>query len=178
MEPVFFIGKQVQLRAVEPEDLEVMYEMENDPMAWDVSNYTVPYSRYALRQYIESSQCDMFADRQVRLMIVRREDGMIVGTIDITDFMPMHMRGEVGIAVRRQFQRHGYASEALELLCDYAFRFLSLKQLIVHVAVDNTSSLRLFERGGFERCGVLRQWWRMGDEFKDVVLMQRLRQER
>ena len=67
----FFTGMQVHLRAMEPEDLEVLYQMENDPSTWDVSNFSVPYSKYVLKQYIENSQCDMFADKQLRLMIVR-----------------------------------------------------------------------------------------------------------
>lgn len=60
---------------------------------WDISNFTVPYSRYVLRQYIEGSQCDVFADKQLRLMIVRKSDHCILGTIDITDFVPLHSRG-------------------------------------------------------------------------------------
>ena len=104
---------------MEPEDLEIMYAMENDPQMWDVTNFSVPYSKYVLRQYMENSQCDMFADRQLRMMIVRREDDAVVGTIDITDFAPMHSRGEVGIALRKEYQGNGYASDALRLLCDY-----------------------------------------------------------
>lgn len=107
MKPVFFQGELVRLRAMEPEDLEVLYRMENDPETWDVSNFTVPYSKYVLKQYMEDSQSDMFADRQLRLMIVRCEDGQVVGTVDVTDFVPMHRRGEIGIAIRKIFQGKG-----------------------------------------------------------------------
>ena len=58
MKQSFLINDRIYLRAVEPEDMDVMYEMENDPSMWDISNFTVPYSRYVLRQYIEGSQCD------------------------------------------------------------------------------------------------------------------------
>lgn len=85
MKPSYFVSERVRLRAMEPEDLEIMYAMENDPQTWDVTNFSVPYSKYVLRQYMENSQCDMFADRQLRMMIVRREDDAVVGTIDITD---------------------------------------------------------------------------------------------
>lgn len=83
--------------------------------------------------------------------------------------------GEVGIAVRKEYQGNGYASDALKLLCDYAFGFLFLKQLIVHVAADNEVSLRLFGSCGFVQCGLLKEWWFTGGKFKDVVLMQRIR---
>ena len=74
MNKSYFCSERVRLRAMEPEDLEVMYAMENDSQTWDVTNFTVPYSRFVLKQYIENSECDMFADRQLRMMIVRAED--------------------------------------------------------------------------------------------------------
>jgi len=194
MKPSYFVSERIRLRAMEPEDLETMYAMENDPQTWDVTNFSVPYSKYVLKQYMENSQCDMFADRQLRMMIVRCEDNAVVGTIDITDFAPMHSRGEVGIGytefknldgtpeigidLAEKYQGKGYASDALRLLCDYAFGFLFLKQLIVHVAADNEVSLRLFGSLGFVRCGLLKEWWFVGGKFKDVILMQRIRPEK
>lgn len=52
MRQSFLMNDRIYLRAVEPEDMDIMYEMENDPSMWDISNFTVPYSRYVLRQYI------------------------------------------------------------------------------------------------------------------------------
>lgn len=171
----YFIGKQVRLRAMEPEDLEVLYVMENDSQTWDVTNFSVPYSRYVLKQYMENSQCDMFADRQLRMMVVRCEDDVVVGTIDITDFAPLHSRGEVGIAIRREYRGKGYAKEALELLCEYTLGFLYMKQLTVHIATDNEASIQLFKSCGFVSCGVIKEWWCVGGCFKDVILLQRIR---
>ncbi|MCD8182446.1 MAG: GNAT family N-acetyltransferase [Bacteroides sp.] len=175
MKPSYFINERIRLRAIEPEDLEVIYTMENDSQTWDVTNFTVPYSKFVLKQYIENSQCDVFADRQLRMMIVRREDDAVIGTVDITDYATMHQRGEVGIVVRREYQGNGYAADALKLLCEYVFGFLFMKQLIVHVAADNEASLRLFASCGFVQCGVLKEWWFVGGHYKDVVLMQCLR---
>lgn len=175
MNTPYFISERLHLRAMEPEDLEVMYAMENDSGTWDVTNFSVPYSKFVLRQYIENSQCDMFADRQLRMMIERREDEVVVGTIDITDFAPLHSRGEIGIAIRSEFQGNGYSKEALTLLCDYAFGFLFLRQLTAHIATDNETSIRLFKSCGFRECGLLKEWWCVGGKFKDVLLLQRLR---
>lgn len=175
MNTAYFISERLRLRAMEPEDLEILYAMENDPQTWDVTNFSVPYSKFTLRQYIENSQCDMFADRQLRMMIVRIEDDTVVGTIDITDFSPSHSRGEIGIAIRTEFQGNGFAKEALNLMCEYAFYFLSLKQLTAHVATDNEVSMQLFKSCGFVTCGLLKEWWRVSGKYKDVVLLQRLR---
>lgn len=172
MAQTFLKNDRVYLRAVEPEDLDTMYEMENDPSMWDISSFTVPYSRYVLKQYIESSQNDMYADKQLRLMIVRREDNRTLGTIDITDFVPLHSRGAVGIAVHKNYRRQGYASDALGLLCEYAFKFLFVHQLYAHIAVDNEPSVRLFSSCGFTQCGLLKDWIVTAEGHKDVWLMQ------
>ena len=177
MNKSFLSSERIYLRAVEPEDLTVMYEMENDPSMWDVSCVTVPYSRHVLRQYIEDSQCDMFADKQLRLMIVSKADNAILGTIDLTDFVPLHHRAEVGIALRIQYRKQGYALEALQLLRDYAFRFLQLHQLCAHVASDNEDSIRLFANCGFVQSGLLKDWIRTPEGYKDVALLQLFHQE-
>lgn len=175
MKQSYLINDRIYLRAVEPEDIDVMYEMENDPSMWDISSFTVPYSRYVLRQYIEGSQSDMFADKQLRLMIIRREDNRTIGTIDITDFVPLHSRGAVGIALHADCRGAGYASDALNLLCDYAFDFLQIHQLYAHVATENEASMKLFASCGFAQCGLLKDWLSTSEGYKDAALMQRMK---
>lgn len=175
MKHTYFINDRIRLRAMEPEDLELICEMENDPQQWDISNFNVPYSRYVMKQYMENSQCDVFADKQLRMMIVRLEDGVAVGTIDICDFSPMHSHGEVGIMIRKEFRGSGYAKDALTLLCEYAFDFLYLRQLVAHIATDNEASLKLFGSCGFVQCGLLKDWLFVEGTFKDVALLQCLR---
>lgn len=167
-------NKQLYLRAPEPEDIEMMYHMENDPESWDVSCFTVPYSRYVLKQYIEASQCDLFADKQLRLMMMRKEDNEIVGTIDLTDFVPMHGRAGVGIAVKKEYRREGYASQALDMLVNYTFHFLHLRQLYAYIAVSNEASLNLFQSCKFVQSGILKDWIRLKDGYEDVYIMQRI----
>ena len=91
-----FQGNGIRLRAPEPEDLEVMFRFENATDVWEMSNTTGPYSRFQLKQYIEQTQNDLFADRQLRLMI---ENGnrQVVGIVDLCSFDPLHNRAEVGI---------------------------------------------------------------------------------
>lgn len=172
MSKIYLKNEQIYLRAPEPEDLEVMYDMENDSESWDVSCFTVPYSRYVLKQYIQASQCDIFADKQLRLMVVGRENNQVLGTIDLTDFVPMHGRAGVGIAVKKEFRRQGIARQALEQLVSYSFDFLHLRQLYAYVSVRNEASRQLFSSCGFTQVGVLKDWLRVKDGYEDVFFMQ------
>lgn len=169
-----FKGQKIYLRAMEPSDLDFLYTIENDPSMWDVSSYTSPYSRHTLSQFIENSMSDLYVDRQLRVMICRIEDDKPVGTIDLTDFAPSHRRAGIGIAVHDPYRRNGYASEALSILTDYALYVLHLHSVYAIVTVDNEASIKLFERQGYERRGILHDWVFSQEEYKDGVLLQKM----
>lgn len=161
----------IHLRALEPEDLDMLYQIENNRELWSVGVTNVPYSRYILQEYIATQKGDIYADRQVRLMIEDSE-GECVGIADIINFEPQHMRAEVGIVVIDGKRRQGYALEALRQLQAYAFSTLHLHQLYAYVDVDNEASLMLFKKAGYSRQSVLGDWLYDGRNYHDVVLMQ------
>ena len=170
----FLINNKILLRAVEPEDLDLMYQMENDPESWNISNFTVPYSRAMLREYIKSTQYDIFADKQLRLIIVLREGQKSIGTVDLTDYSPLHNRAEIGIGLMKCYRGYGYASQALELLEEYAFKFLHLHQLMARVEVGNDSCVRLFQSRDYLQTAQLTDWLCRGDVYKNVIIFQKI----
>ena len=173
MKSNYLNNDRIYLRAVEPEDLDIMYEMENDPEMWDVSSFTVPYSKYLLKQYIEGNQNDIYSDKQLRLMINRKSDNQVLGTIDIADFVPLHSRAAVGIAIHGHFRHEGYAKDALMLLCDYVFDFLKIHQLYAHISIENQDSVALFNSCGFMRTGMLIDWLKTKNGYVDAIIMQK-----
>lgn len=162
-----------RLRAPEPEDLGCMLQFENTPSLWEVSNATGPYSRFYLKQYIESNKNDLYSDNQLRLMIESPEKE-VVGIIDIFNFEPFHNRTEVGIVIADHSRRQGIGMLALELLTEYCFNFLGIHQLYAFIDVTNEACRRLFQKGGFEECALLKDWMRTGKTYRDVVMVQRL----
>ncbi len=172
-------GKNIKLRAIEPSDLEVLYEWENDPENWLVSNTRAPFSRHTLRRYIETSHQDIYEARQLRLMIDRNPpvsgEPPTVGIIDLFDFDPLHLRAGVGILIARKGDRmQGLASEALSLLVDFAFDSLHLHQLYCNVPEDNDASLKLFRKMGFREAGRKKDWIRNRLTWLDVFLLQKI----
>lgn len=162
-----------RLRAPEPEDLDCMMQFENTPSLWEVSNATGPYSRFYLKQYIESNKNDLYADNQLRLMIESPEK-KVVGIIDIFNFEPFHNRVEVGIVIADHSRRQGIGLLALELLTKHCFDYLGIHQLYAFIDVTNEACRRLFQKGGFEECALLKNWMRTGKTYRDVVMVQRL----
>lgn len=150
----------IHLRALEPDDLEFLFELENDPRIWAVSDTLAPVSRHALRDYLRHASADFFETRQLRLVICAGPDRRPVGTLDLFQFEPLHQRAGVGITVLAAERRRGYARAALALLLPYARHTLRLHQLYCTVAAGNQASLGLFRAAGFRRIGVRRQWLR------------------
>ncbi len=170
-------GENIKLRAVEPSDLDVLYNWENDPENWIVSNTTVPFSKHLLQKYIEGTQTDIYEARQLRLMIDRLEppagEQATIGIIDLFDFDPLHRRAGVGILIaRKEYRMKGIASEALSILIDYAFGSLQLHQLFCNVSEDNSASLKLFKKFDFLKTGMKRDWIRSNNEWINVLLLQ------
>lgn len=164
----------IRLRALEPEDLDVLYKWENDTALWEYGSTMMPFSRYILRDYIEHASTDIYQQKQVRFMIVAKDTGEAMGTIDLFDFDPYHLRAAVGILVDTAFRGSGVAGQSLQLLAGYAFGFLHLRQLYVHVPVSNEVSLHLFRNAGFAETGRLKEWLKWGDAYNDVCVMQRI----
>ena len=85
----------VRLRALEPEDVDILYRWENDIDVWKVSNTIAPFSKYILRQFIENQKYDIYETKQLRLIIEALETQKPVGTIDLFDIGPYNLRAGV-----------------------------------------------------------------------------------
>lgn len=162
----------ITLRPLEPTDLDTLYNWENDSALWAVSDTTAPYSRKTLWDYLEAYTGDIYAQRQLRLMITLTDDGTPAGTIDFLNFDPLNNRAELGLFIAAEHRGKGLGRQALERLTAYAREHLGLRQLYVFIALDNTVCLNMFEDFGYRRVGVIQSWIKRGNIYRDVALLQ------
>lgn len=177
MKPTGYLLKEqlISLRALEPEDVDLLYQWENDEEIWTVSHTIAPFSKHLLALYIQNSDKDIYETKQLRLMM-DDEQGKTVGAIDLFDFDPFHARIGLGILVHKAEDRsHGFATAALRLLIRYCFEWLNLHQLYANILTDNTISIQLFTKAGFEIIGTKKEWIREGGVWKDELLLQLIR---
>jgi diamine N-acetyltransferase len=167
-------GEKITLRAVEPEDVELMYAWENDPEVWHVSGTLAPFSRHALEQFAQNQSLDPFSAHQQRL-IIETQAGEAIGTLDLFEIDPLNRRAGLGILIHRPENRgRGYAREALDLVVGYARNTLALEQLWCHIESDNEASRALFSGAGFRLAGCKKHWNWSPEGWKDEELWQRL----
>ena len=151
-------GEHIQLRALEPEDLEFVLDIENDETLWHLSNTQVPFSKFIIRDYIANAHKDIYEVKQLRLVIEDKQQNPL-GLIDIFDFDFKNKRAGVGVVIKDIANRtKGFGEEALRLLIAYSFKHLNLHQLYSNIAETNTASLGLFKKLGFLEIGLKKDW--------------------
>jgi diamine N-acetyltransferase len=166
-------GTNIYLRALEPEDLEFVYAIENNESVWEVSNTQTPYSRFLIKQYLENAHQDIYVAKQLRLAICLNDIQKAIGLIDLFDFDPNNSRAGVGLVIADLASRNkGIGSEALELVINYSFQQLQLHQLYANIGSDNEISLQLFTKFGFQKIGIKKDWNKVQNCFKDELLFQ------
>ncbi len=164
----------LRLRAPEPEDLDHIYRWENDTTIWELGASVSPHSRFALKQYLINSKQDIYADKQLRLMIEIKKSSEVIGTVDLYDFDPFHKRAGVGILIDKKLRGKGYGFQTLLLLNDYTFNFLNLKQLYAVIPENNSVSIKLFVKAGYKEAGKLAEWLSTGEKFENALIMQKI----
>lgn len=165
---------KISLRPLEPEDIELLYQWENNMEIWNVSNTRTPFSKFILAEYLKESAKDIYETKQLRL-VIENELAEPIGAIDLFDFDPYHMRAGVGILIHNAENRnHGYASDALNTIFGYAVEVLGLKQLFANISEKNQVSIHLFKKAGFTQSGIKKNWLKTPNGWEDEVFMQKI----
>ena len=170
--------KEIKLRALEPEDLELLYEWENNNENWIISNTVSPFSKYTLKRYIENSHKNIYEIGQLRLMIDHIADKKTIGTIDIFDFDSYHKRAGIGLLIATEnYRKKGYGTMALTFLIDYCFRTLQLHQLYCNILENNIKSIDLFKKLGFKEIGRKEDWISTNEGYISEIMFQLIKKD-
>ena len=104
---------------------------------------------------------------------ITEDGGEALGRIAL--FVQREGVGEIGIIMSPDAQGRGLASKGLQLVLDYGFGALELHRIAADIDPDNSASISLFLRAGFQREGVLRGNWKTHLGIRDTVMMAKLR---
>jgi diamine N-acetyltransferase len=168
------VKNNISLRSPELEDVDFLFQMENNQQLWYLSNTLTPFSRFDLEQFVMLSDKDIFTTKQVRFIIEKgNDDGKVqVGAVDLFDFEPQHKRAGVGIMLTEEERNKGIAGSAVDLVIEYAFDILNLHQLYCNIEVTNKISIKLFEKKGFKLAGTKKEWNLRKGNWVDEHLLQ------
>jgi diamine N-acetyltransferase len=161
------------LRALEPGDIDVLLNIENDKEFWKYSNQREPFSRHLLELYIAQQQHDIFEIKQ-RRYILTDSSQKLLGIIDLFDFEPFHRRVGVGLIIISSERRKGMGKKALGLIELHCINNLNIHSLYANIAFENDPSIAVFEFCGFENIGIKKEWNFYEGSFHDEFLYQKI----
>ena len=164
---VVFLGLHV------PEDATAMVAGEDDEMAHRFGWYPRRSNLEDATRAIASWRGDWRSGGKVRCFAVRDREGRLAGACEIRE--EGEGRANISWAIFAEHRRRGYAVRAGALVVAWAFRELGVERLEARVAPDNAASLRVAERLGFRREGLMRAWSPTGEGRRDMLLLARLR---
>lgn len=159
--PVFLGGETVDLHPIEEDDVEFLQRLINNPeVRRSLASYA-PMNRLQEGKWIES-----LGDERIRLLPC--VDGEPVGSVGLDAPNEVWGTTELGYMIAPEYWGNGYATEAAELLCGYAFEERRLNKVYADVYATNPASARVLEKIGFEQEGLFRQHAFVDGEHADV----------
>jgi len=170
-------GPRVRLRWLTDADAADLYAIFSHP---DVTRFWSWPAYTELRQ-AEDLLADIQAHFEARTLfqwgIAERKTDHVIGTTTLWQIDEGNRRAEIGFALARSHWGEGYMLEALRTLLAWCFDDLGLRRIEADVDPGNQGSLRLLERLGFRREGLLRERWETAGQIQDSVLLGLLARE-
>jgi len=167
----------VRLRPLTEEDtgdMHAVYSDETTMAYWsNTPTKTIEETRQLVVRDIKAEKKGLALFWAIEL----KETGAVIGKCTLWQYDENNQRAEVGYILNRQFWRKGLMSETLAAMIDYAFSGLGLHRLEADTDVNNTASLALLEKLGFQREGFFRERWYVNGQRQDSVMLGLLEQD-
>lgn len=170
------MNKRIYLRAFEPEDYLTIVKWRNDrEIAAKLGGGISFFSAAREKKWVEDT---IFHSSDVKLAVCLCENDMHIGNVYLTGINYINRTAESHILIgNKSYWGQGYAKEALLQILHFGFDEKGLNRIEAHINADNDASLRMHEKCGYVREGVLRQAIFKNGRFKDVIVMSILKEE-
>ena len=161
------------LRALEPYDLDILYDTENDKSLWKYSNTSSPFSKHSLKKFIENSHLDIIEHKQVRL-VLSDKNNLPFGFIDLFKYDMINKRAGVGVIIFEKYRSRGLGSISLDLIENYVKKYIPIHQLYANISSENIESIKLFEKHNYLKVGNKKDWIYYNNKYLDELLYQKI----
>ena len=167
------LGEGIALRAWRDFDAAAIAAACRDP---EIPRWTgIPrrYTEQNALEFLSGRDVAMRSGRELSLAVVDPGDA-VLGSVGMSNFDWSSRKGEIGYWMAREARGRGAGTQAVCLLSGWALGDLGLERLELLAHPENTASVRLAERAGFTREGLLRRYRRRHGVLEDLVMFARL----
>lgn len=169
------VGTLVDLRAAEPFDVPALTRWLNDPEVmyfWGRPGNSVSVAEVEAKERADAARGNS------RKFIIQTKEGEAIGQIDYYDLDWQNRSAWLSVMLgEKSYWSGGYGTDAVRGLLRYLFCELGLNRVALTVHETNRRAQRSYEKNGFVREGVLRQWAHFDDTWVDGVVMGVLRSD-
>ncbi len=157
---------------MQPDDARGIFAYASDPavtefLTWDTHQTLADTETFIGHALAEKS----------RITLIIQVEDWVAGCIGLSPVPRAFRTAELGYVLHRAFWGRHLALEAATLVVDWGFEFLHLNRVEALCAVPNTRSLRVLEKLGMAREGVLREYRAFHGTFPDMALYAVLRRD-
>ncbi|MFD0701802.1 GNAT family N-acetyltransferase [Myroides pelagicus] len=162
---------KVYLRALSIEDSVVTYQWRQDEVYKQGVVSQVRYSNLeSERQWIINSIENHNKGKEVRLAVIEKDSGRLIGLVYLTNINYINRTGIMGYMIGESNARgKGYAKEAVLQLLHYVFQQLGINRVSANVLATNQRSLSAMKKIGFIQEGILREAIFRNGHFIDLI---------
>jgi RimJ/RimL family protein N-acetyltransferase len=153
----YWQSKHIRLRAVEPADAITFHEWNLDSERARMLDFVWPPVSLSAEHAWTEEQAKRKLENDAYHWVIETLEGQPIGSISTHHCQPRNGTFSYGIDICAEQRGHGYASEAIKLVLRYYFEELRYQKVTVAIHADNTASIRLHEKLGFQREGLLRR---------------------
>jgi RimJ/RimL family protein N-acetyltransferase len=165
-------NQQLILRKPEIEDAKSMIEYLN-VVGGESENLLFGKDEFRLTIEQEMEHIKSISNSTCTLMILGIINNNIVSIAQISS--PNRKRiahnGEVSISVKKDYWKMGIGSAVMEELIRFAKENNIIKNINLGVKASNTNGIKLYEKFGFKKVGVHKDFFNVNDNFDDEILM-------
>ena len=146
--------KRLILRRYKETDIDAIYDIITDKRLSTYIKYpelTKEQELECIKEWIEEADDSKYE----RWVIERKEDGAIVGNIDVNTVVKKHNYCNVGYTIRYEYWGNGYAAEALEEVSNHLLEESGYYLVECSCNELNKQSSRVMEKAGFKKDGYI-----------------------
>lgn len=153
-------GELVTVRAYREQDIDALFAAVSESIP-DVARYETwchpGFARSEAAEYVQWWRKSWLARSAFYFAVEDSKSGTLVGSCGLGDVCAEHRRASLGYWIRSDSTGRGFATAAARAVVRLGFEDLDLARIEVEVSVDNIASLRVAEKLGAVREGILRQ---------------------
>ena len=165
------LGPRIQLVEATPDHAELLWQsILKDRLGRNGDSWRWLTSADELKDYLAKNSCD---NPNKEVVYLFQKDKTIFGSFHVHTLCYSDYKTEIGYAIEKNFEGHGYVVEAVKLI-EEELKRLGFNKIIINCDVENARSVRVAERAGFLLEGTLRQDCIENGKFRDSALFGKL----